>query len=433
MLESHLRVPNICWKADDFDPLDVESGMVVAPNEYADLTGRFATARQDGDRVLLTRDKLGLNKLFFAIDPVQGVVVANYLIDLVDGGIPFHAVYSVPAGATIEVNLGRREIAIHRHYSLPRTAGSRADPARVLKTIGERLNRHMELIAETFRDAKVVICLSGGADSGLVAAHAREHFPTAVAYTYTYADATLAPSEDAVFAEQLAAHLGLRFRLVKASPREVVTAVRRAICAGQDWRDFNVHCAIVNEILAGEIAADVAHDTQNHRTVVLTGDLMNEILGDYAPVRYRNTVYYQLPALNPDRLRISLVRGVQTGDREVGVFRSHGLDVVQLYALVVEELLQLPSSIVKADVVHALAGDRLPAQIYGRPKARAQIGDPEVRRGILPLLVDSGRNSRWLEDEFCDIFKVSDRSMLRRFIRAGVYRYPTCFPGSTHG
>ncbi len=433
MLESHLRVPNICWKADDFDPLEVESGIVVESNGYVDLAGRFATARQDRDRVLLTRDKLGLNKLFFAINPAQGVVAANYLIDLVDGGIPFRAIYSAPAGATIEIDLGRRAIAIHRHYSLPRTAGSHADPARVLKAIGERLNRRMERIAETFRDATVVICLSGGADSGLVAAYAKEHFPTAVAYTYTYADDTLAPSEDAVFAELLAAHLGLRFRLVKATPREVITAVRRAICAGQDWRDFNVHCAIVNEILAAAIAADIAHDAENHRTIVLTGDLMNEILGDYTPVQYRNTVYYQLPALNPDRLRISLLRGVQTGDREVGVFRSHGLDVVQPYALVVEELLQLPSSIAKADVVHALAGDRLPPEVYGRPKARAQIGDADVRRGILPLLVDSGRDARWLENEFSDIFKVSDRSMLRRFIRAGVYRYPTHFPGSAHG
>lgn len=433
MLESHLRVPNIYWKADDFDPLDVESGIVVASNDYADLTGRFATARQDRDRVLLTRDKLGLNKLFFAISPAQGVVAANYLIDLVDGGIPFHTVYSVPAGATIEIDLGQREIAIRRHYSLPRTAGSRAEPAGVLKTVGERLNRHMELIAKTFRDAKIVLCLSGGADSGLVAAHAKEHFPAAVAYTYTYADDTLAPSEDAVFAERLAAHLGLRFRLVKASPREVTTAVRRAICAGQDWRDFNVHCAIVNEILAAAIAADMAHDAKTHRTIVLTGDLMNEILGDYTPVQYRNTVYYQLPALTPDRLRISLVRGVQTSDREVGVFRSHGLDVVQPYALVVEELLQLPSSIAKADIVQALASDRLPAEVYSRSKIRAQIGDSDVRRGILPLLVDSGRDSRWLENEFCDIFKVNDRSMLRRFIRAGVYRYPTHFTGSTHG
>ncbi len=433
MLENHLRVPNIWWKAEDLHPLDAELSMAVASNEYADLAGRFATAHQDRDHVLLTRDKLGLNKLFFAIDPTRGVVAANYLIDLVDGDIPFEAIYSVPADATIEIDLRQRAIAIHRYHYLPRTAGSHADPAGVLKAVGERLNRHIELIAETFRDATVVICLSGGADSGLVAALAKEYFSNAVAYTYTYTDGTLTLRDDAVSAEQLAAHLGLRFRLVKASPREVIRAVRRAIRAGQDWRDFNVHCAIVNEILAEAIATDIAHDAETHRTVVLTGDLMNEILGDYTPVQYRNTVYYQLPTLNPDRLRVSLVRGVQTGDREVGVFRSHSLDVVQPYALVVEELLQLPSSIHKANVIHALAGDRLPAGIYCRPKTRAQIGDTDVRRGILPLLVDSGRDARWLEDEFCNIFKISDHSMLRRFIRAGVYRYPTRFPGSTHG
>jgi hypothetical protein len=208
----------------------------------------------------------------------------------------------------------------------------------------------------------------------------------------------------------------------------VLGALRDAVRFGQDWRDFNVHAAIVSVLLGDAIARDAPPTHGVSEILVLTGDLMNELMADYAALRYRGRDYYGLPAIRPDALRRALVRGVQAGDREVGVFRSRGLTAVQPYGAVSESLLALPGTIAKPDVIRALGGDRLPAVFYERKKIRAQIGDTEVRRGILPLLVDSGRDGEWLEQLACDLFGAPDQRSLRNFIRAGVYRSCPRFP-----
>src|SRR2546422_1077515 len=38
---------------------------------------------------------------------------------------------------------------------------------------------------------------------------------------------------------------------------------------------------------------------------------------------------YRLPKLPPGALRAALVRGLDAGDREVGIFNHHGIDVLQ--------------------------------------------------------------------------------------------------------
>lgn len=123
------------------------------------------------------------------------------------------------------------------------------------------------------------------------------------------------------------------------------------------------------------------------------------------------------------------MRGLQAGDREVGVFAAHSIDVCESYVAVADQLLRLPAALPKPAIMRFLAGDRLPADACVRPKARAQIGGPAHLDGILPLLVDSGRDSHWLEAAFCDALQISNRSDLRRLLRGGVYRCPT--PGAS--
>ena len=86
---------------------------------------------------------------------------------------------------------------------------------------------------------------------------------------------------------------------------------------GQDWRDFNVHCGIVNLAIARAIRAE-HHD--GARPLLLTGDGMNELMADYSPVIHNELEYYSLPRLPPGRLRRFLVQGLDAGDREVGIF-----------------------------------------------------------------------------------------------------------------
>jgi asparagine synthetase B (glutamine-hydrolysing) len=425
MLDSLLRVSNLGWHSRGPRPpgyLGVENAQCEA---YDDLTGRFAVAQRVGDQVILARDALGLNKIFFAIHEQHGVLVANYLVDLVARGVPFEAIYAVPAGTVIEIALRQREFRSRKFHTLSSRHVSNLHAT--LADVRCALDNYFGILCQQFPRALITVCLSGGLDSALVASVAREHFPAIIAYTYSYTDGGTR-SEDARLAQQTANHLRIPHRLVEAGPADVLNALRDAVRFGQDWRDFNAHCAIVNVLLADAIARDTRAISDASEILVLTGDLMNELLADYAPVRYRGRDYYTLPAIGPDALRRALVRGIQVGDREVGVFQSRGLTTVQPYGAVFRNLLALPSAIEKPDVIRALAGDRLPTVFYERRKARAQIGDTEVRTGVLPLLVDSGRDDEWLERLACELFGAPDQWSLRNLIRAGMYRPCLRFP-----
>ncbi len=423
MLDSLLRVPNLCWDGRRFLPTGF-LGENARWDAYDEVVGRFAVAERVGDRIVLARDALGLNKLFFAIHEDHGVVVANYLVDLRARGVPFEAICAVPAGSVVEIAPRARVLRLQRFHALTRRV---SDQHSRLTELRRELDDYFERLCQQFPEALVAVCLSGGLDSALVAAVAREHFSAINAYTYSYADGD-AQSDDVLLARQTAAHLRIPHRLVAAGPADVLGALKDAVRFGQDWRDFNVHCAIVNVLLADAIAPDAQGTHGASEILVLTGDLMNELLADYAPVRYRDRDYYTLPAIGPDALRRALVRGVQVGDREVGIFQSRGLTAVQPYGAMFKSLLALPSAITKPDVIRALAGERLPAAFYERKKVRAQIGDTEARRGILPLLVDSGRDGEWLERRACELLGAPDQRSLRNFIRAGVYRSCPRFP-----
>jgi asparagine synthetase B (glutamine-hydrolysing) len=249
-----------------------------------------------------------------------------------------------------------------------------------------------------------------------------------MAYTYTFVAPGMPRSEDARYAEHLAKVLRMPLRLVPASEDEVFAALDNAICYGQDWRDFNVHCAIVNDIVARAIRQDIDSSGSRTEPLVLTGDLANEFLADYTPVAYGDQEYYRLPRLRPGALQQVLIQGLDAGDREVGVFSHHGLDVLQPYGFIVDQYLRLPDSFIggtasKQALAKQMAGDLLPAFVLDRPKVRAQAGDSTLNAGILPLLIRHGYGAEWLRRAFCRLFQVEHAAFLDRFVRGGRYRF----------
>lgn len=207
------------------------------------------------------------------------------------------------------------------------------------------------------------------------------------------------------------------FRLVQADQQDLLDTLSSAILNRQDWRDFNVHAAIINELLAAAIAAD-----HPHGALVFTGDLMNEFLADYTPGTYADTLYYRLPNFPPDRLRVHFTRGVQTGDREVGVFATHGLTVVQPYCWTATELLALPEPVSKPQLMAHLGRHKLPTGTLRRPKVRAQIGDLHADTGVLPQLLQAGITQDYLRDRFRDALGISDPADLHRTVRGGIHQ-----------
>jgi hypothetical protein len=161
--------------------------------------------------------------------------------------------------------------------------------------------------------------------------------------------------------------------------------------------------------------------------------MMNEFLADYTPIVHSGRVYYALPKVPFGTLRSILVHGLDSSDREVGVFNRHGLDIIQPYGLVADDYLRLSNTLVcerksKQTLVRSVAGDLLPSFIFEREKVRAQIGNSGQLKGILPLLVDTGRDSNWLKKSFCDLFRIEDESFLDQLILMGRYRFVSEYP-----
>jgi hypothetical protein len=215
---------------------------------------------------------------------------------------------------------------------------------------------------------------------------------------------------------------------VRASTEDLLEAIDEVLLHGQDYRDFNVHCGLVNALLGAAIAS---RHVSGPRPVLLTGDTMNELLADYEPETYRGATYYPLPRLPRGRLRRHLVTGLDAGDREVGIFARQGLDTIQPYALAADAYAALPDAAVdspeaKRELVELVLGRLVPRFVYDRPKVRAQVGGSEGM-GTMGLMLDHGIDAAWLEARFAELFAM-DPAEVKGTIRAGRYRFPSSYP-----
>ncbi|HSK04298.1 MAG TPA: asparagine synthase-related protein [Kofleriaceae bacterium] len=444
MMQHRHAVTDFVWKDGRLvDPADLvrELDLLAGPDPVErarGLWGQFALHQAAGDAHVLVRDPLGVNKLFFAIGARGEVVSSSYWIDLVRAGHPASAIWSVPSGRVLRVEPARRRLELTPYATLRFNPDPRPEPG---AEDAARIRRALDAAFERIRAAAcgrpLYVTVSGGLDSTTIAALARRHLGEFTAVTFAIhdgGDGPSRPTEDLQYASRVAAELRVPLRVVHATADELLSLIDVALCYGQDWRDFNVHCALVNAAIGRAIAEDVARDAPPPaaRPVLLTGDTMNELVADYAPVSYRGRDYYPLPRMPAGQLRRFLVQGLDAGDREVGVFTHYGLDAIQPYALCVEAYAALPGGCLerpeaKQALVRQVMGDAIPSYIYERPKVRAQVGGAGEVRGTLAALVDRGIDSAALERRFCELFDL-DPSRLRRAIRAGLYQFPTAYP-----
>jgi asparagine synthetase B (glutamine-hydrolysing) len=385
------------------------------------LRGAAGSVLPGGDgRVRIVRDPLGIGKLFWA--EADGTVsVAARPWRLTQAGHDFDAIRAVPRGCVIDVDRDgaaeRREIELGGRSSEP-GAGIECSA----RTIRPAVSGYLAAISAAHPGARAFVCLSGGLDSSGIAVVAQEHFPDLTAVSFDLDRGR--PSEDRVIARQLARDLGLGLLEATVTEAQLLANVDTALLEGIDWRDFNVHAALVNAALAEAIADTVADHAGP--VLVLTGDLANEFLADYQPERYRGATYYRLPDLPRPALRRILVRGLDTSHREIGVFAAWGLTAVQPYAAAVDAYLALPDAFLadpdaKSMLCRQLFGEQLPGYVYARRKTRAQVGGAEAT-GVLGLCVDRGLDGACLKRRFAELHGVADPSALDRFIRAGLYR-----------
>ncbi|MDQ0773036.1 hypothetical protein QF026_001502 [Streptomyces aurantiacus] len=339
----------------------------------------------------------------------------NYLGDLVTAGIAFTDTYAIPAGSVVTLDPESRTGTVRRFATLPVGAGSARTPSALASEIGDLLDQGMRHLAAAHPDTPLAVCLSGGADSSVIAAYTRQQFPHAVAYSYSFGDDRL--SEDAAAAQHVAAHLGMPFRLVRANRQDLLD-----VLAPRDPPRPGL-ARLQRPLRRRQRAARQCHRRRPPpRRARLHWRPHERIPGRLHPRDVAVTVYYRLQNISPDRMRAHLARGVQTGDREVGVFAAHGLTVVQPYCWATTELLALPEPVSKPLLMADLARHRLPNGTSHRPKVRAQIGDLTADTGVLPQLLQADIDQRWLEAHFRSALGVRSPADLRRTIRGGIHQ-----------
>ncbi|HTF88628.1 MAG TPA: asparagine synthase-related protein [Planctomycetota bacterium] len=400
--------------------------------------GHFAIHYRFGSgEHLLARDLLGVHKLFFAVGCDGHIEAANYFVDLLRAGYPAEQVFSVPSGHYLLIHPDERRYSLQRWGAIRfgRNARARVSEHRLdvfATAIRAALERTFRMLAKRFDRRPVYVTLSGGLDSTTIAAFAREHFANVHAVTFALKTPRLSDrGSDLFFARRVASDLGLPLIEVIVDPEEVLELLDDVLVYGQDWRDFNVHCGLVNAALGRALCA--LHE-RGPRPVVLTGDTMNELLADYSPVSLGGKEYYGLPRIDKGAVRRFLVKGLDSGDREVGIFARFGVDTVQPYAMCAKEYAALPHDLVcsadfKARAVRAVMGSIVPESVYRRPKVRAQVAVDGLPGGILALLIACGIDQRHLKRRFARLLAMDSRSVHGMF-RGGLYRFSTVFPGA---
>jgi asparagine synthetase B (glutamine-hydrolysing) len=391
----------------------------------ARLDGAVAAVQPlGGGAVRIFRDRLGLGKLFWVRDGEGALVLAARPAHLVRAGHAFDDIMALPRGRIVALDgCGRlvSEATIIPAGLRPAVGASLAETG---AQIWRALDAYVAAVAAAYPGRRGYLCLSGGLDSSTVAVVARRHFPTLTAVSFDLAGLGRRESEDRIAARRLAADLGIPIIEATVTVEKMLSYLDLVLVAGIDWRDFNVHCGLVNAALADAIAQDCEND--DALPLVITGDLPNELLVDYHAETYRGANYYELPRLDPARLRTILVQGLDTCHREVGVFGAFGLTVVQPYAACVDAYLSLPADFLRLEdrkdrLVKEIVGSQMPDYIYQRSKVRAQIGDTHGG-GTLAACIDSGIDGAWLRRRFARLHEVSEEKALDRFIRAGRYR-----------
>lgn len=427
MTNIHVHGPldrNFAWDGDRvYREADFEPG----PDLPSGLRGAAAAVRPGaGGTWRVVRDPLGINKLFWAEEADGSVAVAARPRRLVDLGHPLERIWAVPRGCVVDLDPAAAKPA--QHSIVPARWSSRdRGPELNFQAAGRRLRStldgYLAAVASSHPGAKVFVCLSGGLDSSSVAALSRQHFGEVVGVSFDLRRRPGRPSEDRLTAQRLAGDLGMPLLEVTVTEEELFRHLDTVLAEGVDWRDFNVHAALVNAAMAAAIRAA----TPDAEAIVLTGDLANEFLIDYHSESYNGRTYYQLPRLSPRALQTSLVQGLDSCHREVGIFAAWDLGVVQPYAVAADTYLSLSDDVLAMDnrkelLCRAAVDGLLPEYIFTRPKVRAQVGSVEIGGGVLAACVDRGFDGPWLRRRFAELHDVTNPDVLDRFVRAGRYR-----------
>lgn len=247
------------------------------PNAAAQLDGMFAVAIADSDGLYLARDPLGIKPLYYARDGEQ-LAFASELKALADSG---GEIREFPPGTWYHTSRG-----FQQYYVVPRHAPEQRSVADWQRAVRETLERAVQ--KRLMADVPVGAFLSGGLDSSIIVALARQHLDEL--HTFSVG---IEGSRDLEAARVVAEHLDTNHHEYALTIDEIVAKLPEIIYAlesfDQDLVRSGIPCYFTSRLAA------------EHLKVILTGEGADELFCGYT--------YYQDIA-DPAALHAELRRSV---------------------------------------------------------------------------------------------------------------------------
>ena len=385
--------------------------------------GVFSIIKKDYKKNLfLARDRYGIKKVFYTINRNKINAADNY-IDLFKKTKSYN-ICSLKPGYTlfIDKKKGKRNFKKIKYKPIKKKIkfNSILSKNKILDTLLK--------IKKIEKTDECNVLLSGGLDSTIIAYLANKVFKKVNAITcvflnetdykkYTYGkNMNFDNYKYYVNAKKIAYELKINFFPIVISIKETLKNYNKVMYLIQDWRDFNVHCGVLNFEIAKYLKKKKFKNLPT-----LSGDFMNECFADYTEEIINNKIYYKQPNVNSILRSKFLINGLQSSDRENGIFSKSNLKIYQPYFCLLSNFKKLKKSFFKKFVKYKFMGKILPPKILklvGKEKRRAQITSDDG--GILNHFVSNKVDQNKLLKDFSKINKIKS-SWLKSFIVFGKY------------
>lgn len=248
------------------------------------LQGMFAFAISHRDRLLLARDPIGIKPLYYGVQKGKSLkdtlFFASELKALVDWADEVH---EFPPGAYYDSTQG----FIH-YYTVPTDEPTMRPVDEHVQVVRQALES--AVASHLMSDVPVGAFLSGGLDSSVIAALARQHVRELHTFSVGVAD-----SSDILAARRVAAHIGSIHHEYLFTPTEVLALLPEIIYYLESFDQDLVRSAIPC-YFCSRLASDYVK-------VILTGEGADELFAGY---KYHKTIN------NPATLHQELCRTVTT-------------------------------------------------------------------------------------------------------------------------
>lgn len=268
--------PSISFSPTTQSDCEVIIDMYIAHGiEYtlSALDGVFAFVLCDMNReeVYVARDPFGVRPLYEACREAFASEL-KCLVELYDTVTPFNpGTYSKYACTSSRMHL--REIISHKSYFIPNPMNTYVESFYFDHIRMNIYNLLSDAVAKRCANTErpVACLLSGGLDSSLVAALVARRFSYPIE-TYCIG---LEGSEDMVFANMVAKHIGSKHTSIVVTEQEMFDAIPEVIYAIESYDTTTVRASIGNYLVGKFIAA------HSEAKVIFNGDGSDELFGGY--------------------------------------------------------------------------------------------------------------------------------------------------------